>query len=74
MFGEPEGKSPQGRQRCRWLTNIKINLRDKEWRGMDWIELAQDMDQLSALLNVVMNFQVPQNVRKFLSSYTTGGP
>jgi hypothetical protein len=28
-----------------WLDNIKIDLREKEWEGMDWIDLAQDRDQ-----------------------------
>jgi hypothetical protein len=29
-----------GRPRCRWVDNIKINLREIEWGGMDWIDLA----------------------------------
>ena len=30
--------------------------------GMDWIDLAQDMSMWHALVNAVMNIQVPQNV------------
>jgi hypothetical protein len=30
-----------------------------EWDGMDWIDLAEDMDQWSALVNTVMNFRIP---------------
>jgi hypothetical protein len=42
LVGIPEGRRPIGRPRCRWEDNIKIDLQEMEWRGMDWIELAQD--------------------------------
>jgi hypothetical protein len=41
------------------MDNIKIDLRDIERDGMDWIDLAQDRDQWRALVNTVMNLQVP---------------
>jgi hypothetical protein len=31
---------PLGRPRRRWVDNIKIVLREMEWNGMDWIDLA----------------------------------
>jgi hypothetical protein len=37
-----EGKIPLGRPRRRWVENIKIDLREKGWDGVDWIDLAQD--------------------------------
>jgi hypothetical protein len=57
--GKPEGKSPLGRLRRRWVDNIKINLREIRSGGVDWIDLAYDRDRLRELLNTVMNLRVP---------------
>jgi hypothetical protein len=45
------GKRPLGRPRCRWKDNIKIDLREIGWCGMDWILLAEDRDQWQAFVN-----------------------
>jgi hypothetical protein len=58
LVGKPEGKRLLGRQRHRRVDNIKINLREIGWGGMDWCDLAQDRGQWSALLNMVMNPRV----------------
>jgi hypothetical protein len=42
-----------------WVDNIKIDLREIGWSGMDWIDLAHDKDQCRALVNTVMNLRVP---------------
>jgi hypothetical protein len=57
--GKPEGRRPLGRSRRRWVGNIKIALREIEWDGVDWIDLAQDRDHWRALVNTVMNLRVP---------------
>jgi hypothetical protein len=59
LVRESEGKRPLGRPRCRWGDNIKMDLRERGWDGMDWIDLAQDRDQWRALVNTVMNLQLP---------------
>jgi hypothetical protein len=41
------------------VDNIKIDLRGIGWGGMDWIDLAEDRDLWRALVNKVMNLQVP---------------
>jgi hypothetical protein len=48
-----------GRPRRRCVDNIKMDLREIGWDGMDCIDLAQDRDQWRALVNAVMNLQVP---------------
>jgi hypothetical protein len=45
FVGEPEGTRPLGRPRRRWVDHVKIDLREIGWDGIDWIDLAQDMDQ-----------------------------
>jgi hypothetical protein len=59
LVGKPEGKRPLGRQRQRWVDNIKMDLREIGWGGMDWTALAQDRDQWRALVNTVRNLWVP---------------
>jgi hypothetical protein len=59
MFkGKHEGKRPLGRSRSRW-EDIKMDLQAVGRGGMDWIDLAQDMDRWPAVVNVVMNLRVP---------------
>jgi hypothetical protein len=42
---KPEGKRPLGRPRRRWVDNIKMDLSEIGWDGMDWIDLAQDREK-----------------------------
>jgi hypothetical protein len=59
LMGKPEGKRLLGRPRRRWVNNMQMDHRDREWGGMDLIDLAQDRDQWRTPLNRLMNFQVP---------------
>jgi hypothetical protein len=59
LLGKPEGKSPLGRPRRRWVDNIKTDLTEIGWDGVDWIDVAQDRDQWRALLNTALNLRVP---------------
>jgi hypothetical protein len=38
--------------------NIKMDLREIGWGGMEWIDLAQDRDQWRAVISTVMNLHV----------------
>jgi hypothetical protein len=59
LVGKPKGKSPLGRPRRRWVDNIKMDLLEIGWGGVEWIGPAQDRDKWRALVNVVMNLRVP---------------
>jgi hypothetical protein len=58
-LSKPEGKRPLGRPRLTLEDNIKMNLREIGWGGIDWIGLAQDRDWWRVLVNLVMNLRVP---------------
>jgi hypothetical protein len=59
LVGKPEGKTPLGRPRHRWVYNITMDLSETGWGGIDWIDLAQDRDNWRALVNTIMNLRVP---------------
>jgi hypothetical protein len=55
---KPEEKRPLERPRRGWVDDIKMDLREIGWGGMDWIDLIQDRDQWTAVVNTVMNLGV----------------
>jgi hypothetical protein len=58
LVGIPEGKRPHGRHRRRWY-DIRIDLKEIGWEGVNWIHLAQDRDRWRALVKKVMKLRVP---------------
>jgi hypothetical protein len=54
-----ERQRPLRRPKHRWLDNIKMDLREIGWNNVDWIDMAQDRDQWRALVNTVLNLEVP---------------
>ena len=59
LVGKPEGKRPLERNRRRWEDNIKMDFQKVGCGSVEWIELAQNRYRWRALVNAVMNFQVP---------------
>jgi hypothetical protein len=47
------------RPRRRWVDNIKMDLTEIGWDGMDWTDLAKDRDKWRALVNTVTKLRVP---------------
>jgi hypothetical protein len=52
LNAKPEGLCVRGKI-------IRMDLRERGWEGVAWINLTQDRDQWRALLNTVKNIRVP---------------
>jgi len=59
LVGKPEGRRPLGRRSCRWVDNIRMDLKEVGCGYMDWIGLAKDRDRWRTLVSAVMNLRVP---------------
>jgi hypothetical protein len=42
-----------------WKDNINVDIKEKGWGGMNWIDLAQNRDKWRALVKTAMNIRVP---------------
>ena len=58
LVGNPEGKRPLGRPRCRWEGNIKMDLQEFGGGRGEWMELAQDRDRWRALVGTVRDIRI----------------
>ena len=58
LVRKPQEKRPLGRHRHIMGGLYIKHLQEMGWRGMDWIDLAQDTDRLCALVNMIMNLRV----------------
>jgi hypothetical protein len=45
LVGKPERRRPLGRPRCWWVDNIRMDLGEIGWSGVDWIGLAEDREK-----------------------------
>jgi ribosome biogenesis protein Nip4 len=66
LVGSSEGKRPLEKPKHRWEDNIRKDLREIVWEGVDWIHLAQDRDRWWALVNAVMVLRGSMKGREFL--------
>jgi hypothetical protein len=59
LVGKPERNGPLGRPGFRSVDNIKMDLGEIGWGGVDSIGLAKDRDKSRALVDSVMNLRAP---------------
>jgi hypothetical protein len=64
LVRKPEGKRPLRRPSFRWVENIKIDVVEILWDGVNWIGLVHDKEKRRALVNAVMNLRVTLNTGK----------
>jgi hypothetical protein len=57
--GKARRKETTRKTKTRCLDNIKMDLREIGWGGIYWIDQTYDRDQWKALVNTVLNPQVP---------------
>jgi hypothetical protein len=67
FVGRPEGKRPLERPWCRWEDNIRMDLTEIGWEGVDCVHLAKDRHQWRAVVNTVMNLRVLQKAGNLTS-------
>jgi hypothetical protein len=41
LVGKPEGKRAPGRPRHRWENGIRMDFRETDWGGVEWIHLIR---------------------------------
>jgi hypothetical protein len=71
LVRKPESKRLLRRPRCKWEDNIRMDLDGIGWEGVDWMHLAEDRDQWWALVNMVVNLQVPEKSNNLMTSRVT---
>jgi len=59
LIGEPRRKRPHGGHSWRSEDNVRLDLREMGWQGVDWIHLARGRDHFKGAMNTAMNLQVP---------------
>jgi hypothetical protein len=59
LIREPEGKGILGRSRHKWEDGNRMDHREIKQEVTDSIHLAQDRDHWQALVNTMMNHQIP---------------
>jgi hypothetical protein len=68
LWSDTWREEPLGRRSLKCKDNIKIDLKDIGYMGVNMIYLAQDRDQGPALVKTVVKLRVPYKTGNFLQS------
>ena len=71
LVGRPQRKRRLKRYRNKWEDNVKKCIIQCDEGGMDWTDLAQDMEKWKTFVMAVMNLWVPKKCREFLDKLKT---
>jgi hypothetical protein len=63
---KPEGKRLLPRPRHKWEGGVKVDGKETELEGIDWIHMAEDRGQCGGLLFMAMNHLVPENDGEYI--------
>jgi len=66
--GEIERSEPPGNPLSTSENTIKMNLRETDCEGVDWIHMARNVDKRQTVLNTDMNLRFLRNAGNFLNS------
>ena len=66
-MGKPGGNRTLERPRSRLENNIKMDLQEVGFDGVDWVDVAQDMGRWRAVVNAIISLRVVQNAGNFLT-------
>jgi len=69
LLGKLEGKKLPGRSQQRWKDNNKMHFKETGWKGIGWINLAQDMDKWQGLVIKVTNHSSPTKCREYFDYF-----
>ena len=58
LTGKPTGKRSLDKPRRRWEDNIRMDLEEIGINAGNWVDSAQDMDYLRAIVNAALNLRV----------------
>ena len=66
LVEKPEGKRSLRKPRYRWEDNIKMDLQEMGWGGMDWIDVSKDRGQLVGSCECCNDLSGSTKCREFL--------